>query len=397
MTMIAVTGIGIISPAGVGKEAVLRAYSESRSGISEPTGSGLPCNGIRSAGMVRNFSAKDFIPAMKARRMSRFSQLCLTSAIEAAKDSGITISDENRYRIAIAAGTGLASTDSTDLFYEGLLREGPEGTNPIIFPETVQNIAASHIAMHFVTRGQNITFSHADISSELALFYGAGLLRDGEADAVIVSGADELSVSTVTGYSAFGVVSNSMMPFDRSRNGFVLGEGAASVILERREDAEKRNAHIYCTLGAVDIASYPSPNISYDTTRNSMLRAVEAALASTGITSPGFISACANGTPDLDRLEAETLQETLGTTVPVTAYRSYNGYFPGDGLLRIASAALCLEQGMVPAIAGLEQPLEGCGLDLVIGRARKLNADSAMITSFSTGGSAAATILRKYR
>lgn len=395
--MIAVTGIGIISPAGVGKEALLRAFSESRSGITEPAGSGFPCNGIHSAGMVRNFIAKDYIPAMKARRMSRFSQLCLASAIEAAKDSGIEVSDENRYRIAIAAGTGLASTDSTDLFYGGLLREGPEGTNPMVFPETVQNIAASHIAMHFVTRGQNITFSHADISSELALFYGAGLLRDRQADAVIVSGADELSISAVTGYTAFGVLSNSMMPFDRRRNGFVLGEGAASVILERREDAAKRNAHIYCTLGAVEIASYPSPNISYDTTRCSMRKAVEAALASAGIASPGFISACANGTPALDRLEAGTLQETMGTAIPVTAYRSYNGYFPGDGLLRIASAALCLERGMLPAIAGLEQPLEGCALDLVTGSARKLNAASAMITSFSAGGSAAGIVLKKER
>ncbi|HYQ48293.1 MAG TPA: hypothetical protein VEP69_04440, partial [Thermodesulfovibrionales bacterium] len=135
----------------------------------------------------------------------------------------------------------------------------------------------------------------------------------------------------------------------------------------------------------------------YDTTRCSMRKAIEAALTSAGITAPGFISACANGTPDLDRLEAETLQETAGTAVPVTAYRSYHGYFPGDGLLRTASAALCLGQGMLPAIAGLEQPLEGCGLDLVTGSARKLNADSALITSFSTGGSAACVVLKKER
>jgi 3-oxoacyl-[acyl-carrier-protein] synthase II len=347
--------------------------------------------------MVRNFSAKEYIPAMKARRMSRFSRLGLASAIKAVKASGIGINDGNRYRVAIAVGTGFASTDSTDLFYEGLLREGPEATNPIIFPETVQNIAASHIAMHFVTRGQNITFSHADLSSELALFYGAGLLSDGLADMVIVAGADELSSSAVAGYSSFGVVSNTIKPFDRNRNGFVLGEGGAALVLERREDAEKRNAHIYCTFRSVGIASYPAPNISYDETRCSMQKAIQSALTTEGISAPGFISACANGTPDLDRLEAEALQETSVTAAPVTAFRSYYGYFAGDGIMRTAMTALCLENGIVPAIAGLEDAFEGCGLDLVIGTQRKLRADSAMITTFSTGGSAAAIVLRRYR
>ena len=395
--MIAITGIGILSPAGIGKEGLLQSFAASRSGISEPAGFVLPCNGITRLAMVRNFSAKDYIPAIKARRMSRFSQLGLASAIQAVKDAGIEVNESNRYRIAIAVGTGLASTDSTDRFYEGLLREGPEATNPMIFPETVQNIAASHMAMHFVTKGPNITFSHADISSELALMYGAELLKDGQADVVIVSGADELSISAVIGYSSFGVVSNDMRPFDRRRNGFVLGEGGATIILERLDDARQRNARVYCTVGSVEIASHPAPNISYDMSRVSMRKAIQTALTAAGIGAPGFISACANATPALDRLEADTLGETVGTSVPVTAYRSYHGYFPGDGILRTAAAALCMDRGFLPAIAGLDQPFEECGLDLVIGSPRKLQAESALISSFSTGGSAAGIVLKKER
>jgi 3-oxoacyl-[acyl-carrier-protein] synthase II len=395
--MIAITGIGILSPAGIGKEGLLQSFAASRSGISEPAGFGLPCNGITRLAMVRNFSAKDYIPAIKARRMSRFSQLGLASAIEAVGDAGIEVNDSNCYRIAIAVGTGLASTGSTDRFYEGLLREGPEATNPIIFPETVQNIAASHMAMHFVSRGQNITFSHADISSELALMYGTELLKEGQADVVIVSGADELSISAVIGYSSFGVVSNNMRPYDRRRNGFVLGEGGATIILERLDDARKRNARVYCTVGSVEIASHPAPNISYDASRVSMKRAIQAALAAAGLSLPEFISACANATPDLDRLEADALGETVGTSVPVTAYRSYHGYFPGDGILRVAATALCMDRGILPAIAGLDQPFEECGLDLVLGSPRKLQAGSALISSFSTGGSAAGIVLNKER
>ncbi len=393
--MIAITGIGILSAAGIGKEELLQSFVAVRSGISEAAGFGLPCNGIVRLGAVRNFSAKDIIPAIKVRRMSRFSRLALASAVEAVQDAGIEVTDRNRYRIAIALGTGLASTDSTDRFYEGLLREGPEATNPMIFPETVQNIAASHISMHFMTRGPNITFSHADISSELALMFGAELLKDGQADAVIVTGADELSISAVIGYSSLGVVSNEMKPFDSGRKGFVLGEGGATVILERLDDARKRNARVYCTVEAVEIASHPSPNLAYDRSRLSLKRALQTSLAAADLTVPGFVSASANATPDLDGLEADTLSETVGSSVPVTAYRSYHGYFPGDGILRLASAALCMDRGILPAIAGLDQPFEKCKLDLIVGSPRKLQKESALLSTLSTGGSAAGIVLKK--
>ncbi len=393
--MIAITGIGVICPAGVGRENLIRSFTDGQTGITESTNFGLPYAGITTLGEVKDFTAKDHIPVMKARRMSRFSQFGLASAIEAMKNAGFGITDNNRYQIAIAAGTGLASTDSTDRFYEGLLREGPEGTNPILFPETVQNIAATHISMHFNTRGQNITFSHADISSELALFYACELLNDGLTDMVIVSGADELSLTELVGYSGFNALSNHMMPFDKKRDGFVLGEGGATIILERKEDAAKRGAKIYCTIAAAEITSYPTLITSYDKSQESMKKAMQTALAKAGLSSPGFISACANSTSDLDHLEAESIRELFGHAAPVTAFRSYNGYFPADGMLRIASTALCLDRAIVPAIAGLKEPLDGCGLDLVIGHPRTLHADSALITSFSTGGTAASIVLKK--
>ncbi len=393
--MIAITGIGIISPAGIGREHLISSFLETRTGNAESAGFGLPYAGITTVAEVKDFVAKDHIPVMKARRMSRFSQFGLASAIEAMKDAGFDINDSNRCQVAIAVGTGLASTESTDKFYEGLLREGPEGTNPILFPETVQNIAAAHISMHFGAQGQNITFSHADISSELALSYGCELLKDRLTDMVIVSGADELSMAELAGYSGFSMLSNDMMPFDKRRNGFVLGEGAATIILERREDADKRGARIYCSIPAVEITSYPTPIASYDRSRESMKRAMLSALSKAGLETPGFISACANSTPDLDCLEAESIKELFGHSIPVTAFRSYNGYFPADGILRIASTALCLDKAIVPAIAGLNNPMDGCGLDLVINNAREVDADSALITSFSTGGAAASIVLKK--
>lgn len=398
--MIAVTGIGIVSPIGTGKEQVLASLAGAVSGISRDNEFKVQGSGISSFGCVKGFVPKDHIPPMKARRMSKFSLFSLASAIEAVRDAGLEISDRNRFSTGIAVGTGLASTDSTDRFYEGLLKGGPDSTNPMVFPETVQNIAASHISIHMGTRGPNITFSHADISSELALFYGCELLKDGRADAVIISGADELSVSSATGYSSLGLLSDAMMPFDNARNGFVLAEGGATLVIERLEDAKKRNADIYCRISASAFSSSPATTMHYDSSRQSMVRAMQSALAQAGIPRPGFISAAANATRQLDRLETEAVKEVFGSTayeIPLSAARSYYGFFSADGMLRTAAAALCLKHGIVPKTLGLKTPAPECDLDYVTEGIRNADLSTVMVNSFSAGGTSSSTILSENR
>lgn len=349
-------------------------------------------------GEAADFVAKDHIPVMKARRMSRFSQLTLASAIEAIGDAGLSVSDDNSFETAVAVGTGLASTDSTDRFYEGLLREGPEGTNPMVFPETVQNIGASHIAMHFGIRGPNTTFSQADLSGDLALFFGYELLRDGLADYAIVSGADELSLASVTGYASLGLLADRMMPFDAGRSGFVLAEGGATIVLERYEEARKRGAHIYGIIGAIAFSGAPVPHLQYDTSVRSMTAAMGEACAAAGIQQPGFISASANSTRDLDHCEAMAIEEVWGSgakDIPVTAPRSLYGFFHGDSILRIVVTLLCLQEGIIPNISGLEEPMPGCSLDFVSDGPRDTAVGSALVNTFSAGGSAVSTVLRK--
>lgn len=397
--MIVITGIGMMLPIGTGKAGVLRSLRSSESGISrgEHFDGALP--EPRSLGLLRNFQPKDYIPAMKARRMSRFSQLALCSAIEAVQDAGALITDENRLRHGVAVGTGIASTSSTDSFYEGLLREGPEGTNPMVFPETVQNIAAAHIGMHFSITGPNITFSHADISSELALAYACGLLKAGAYDRFLVTGADELSAAVVLGFDALGFLSDSMQPYGRRRDGFVPAEGAATLVLEREEDARARGAKIYAGVPAVEFSSSPVQGIRHDRSGRSMAEAMRSAAAAAGVASPGFIAGCANSTRDLDRLEAEAIRAVFGhdCPVPVSALRSFYGYFPADGMARIAAAALCLGEGMVPSTLGLADPSPDCALPRLSCSALEHAAETAMITSFSAGGSAAATVIRRPR
>lgn len=395
--MIVITGIGMISPSGIGTEQVLASLSQSLPGISDAHAAGFEVHGVRTAGAVRNFTVKDFIPAMAARRMSRFSRLAVASAVSAVRDSGLVFSDANQSKTGVAVGTGLASTSSTDTFYQGLLREGPDGTNPMVFPETVQNIGASHIAMHFGITGPNITFSQMDASSEMALSYCCGLLENGEADAAVVCGSDELSVSLLTGYSSLGLLSAHMKPFDRGRSGFVAGEGGASLVLERIDDARRRGAHVYAIVSSVSFGSAPAGQMRYDDTGRSMTAAMQGAMRESGIDFPGCISAAADGSPDLDRYEADAIREVFGSAhqVPVTALRAYNGYFPSDGMLRIAAAVLCMRNSMIPAVPGLTDPLYAGGLGYVMNAPLLQVHDSVMINSFSAGGNAASVLLRK--
>jgi 3-oxoacyl-[acyl-carrier-protein] synthase II len=389
--MIAVTGIGVVSPLGTGKQKFAHSITSALSGISASK------DGV-SLGAVRDFTAKEHIPPMQARRMSRFSRFSLASAIEAMRNSGLEISDSNCFNAAVCVGTGLASTDSTDRFYEGLLREGPSGTNPMLFPETVQNIAASHISIHFGIRGPNITFSHSDISSELALFYGAELLRDRHVDFAVISGADEIGGSVFTGYRSLGLLSEEMMPFDVRRKGFVPAEGAATVIMERLEDARKRKARVYCTLAASAFSSSPSSTIHYDSSRESMRSSMRGALLQAGIEEPDFISAAANSSRELDRLEAMAIKETFGRqapAVPVSAIRSFYGYFQGDGILRLVAAIACMEEKIIPATLGLQTPLKEWDIDYVTGEPRRGDIRTVMLNSFSSGGTASSIVLRK--
>jgi 3-oxoacyl-[acyl-carrier-protein] synthase II len=392
--MIAITGIGVISSLGMGKESLVSGFLEKRSGLSK--------SGERFFGECKDFSVKKYLPSLKARKMSRFSQLSLCSAIEAVEDSGISINNYNKFRIGIFVGTGLSSTESTNSFYDGLMKDGPLGCNPILFPETVQNIAASHISIYFGIKGPNVTFSQDNISSELALFYAIELLNSNTIDAAIVSGADELNNACIAGFSAMNALSKNsavgMMPFDKRRNGIVLGEGGATIVLERLEDAKKREAKIYSEILSSSFTSCPAERTEFDKSAYSMKKAMSETIAKANIKNVDVIFASANSTVDLDKAETTAIKEVLGKDaykIPVSASRSYTGVFFGDGILRIAGSALCIKEGLIPKTLGLEMPSEECDLDYVVDGPRRAAINYAMINSFSNGGSAVSIILKR--
>lgn len=398
--MIAITGIGMMTPYGPGKQSLINGIKSGMPAYGRPQTdrSGAEHPGAGMLGEVKDFNPKSFIPAMRARRLSRCTLLAVCSAVEAVADSGIDTSKIDPFRMGVIFGTGLASTGSTDGFYVGLLENGPEGTNPMVFPETVPNASASQIAITFGIKGPNTTFSHDEISTELALAYAADLLNDGRADAVITGGAEEISDAELTAFSAMRVVSpQGMRPFDKLRSGFVPSEGGTCIVLERLSDAARRGARIYAVIAGAGFASAPTKRLHYDQTGASMASAMRLATARAGLNNVDCISASANATRELDCAEARAIKEVFGGAAPVTSIRSYTGFHFADGSMRMAATLLCMrELGMVPPICALgEAEEEGVRfLKESLTLDAKAGHSHMMLNSFSNGGSAASIALK---
>jgi 3-oxoacyl-[acyl-carrier-protein] synthase II len=382
--MIAVTGIGIVSPYGVGVDA-FKEGSIQRQGLNPVDHFDLNRYGLDRAGCVPTMNAKKYISPMKARRMSRFSQMATIASKEAWDAAGLNVSNKNNAISGVIVGTGLGSVESTDSFFEGLVKRGPLETNPILFPETVQNIAAAHISIELGINGPNTTFSQGDISGESAIYYAYRLLSRKIADTVLVCGADELTEPLVTGMSSMKIFSNTetLAPFDRSRNGIIPGEGAAALVLERTVDATNRGAEIIGHIRGFGFGSDSVERLSY-AGPGSMINTIEETIRASGI-EPELISASANSSRGLDLNEALSIKSVLGEKIPVTAVKSLIGSFMSSGVLRLVASLLSMREGFIPPIFGLDNP-EITGLNYIVNKPLKKNISSCLVNGFSHGG-----------
>jgi len=260
MTEIAITGIGVISSIGIGKDAFWENCKNAKNGITRIESFDTKELHSNVAGYVKGFEPKQYMPAMTYRRMSNASRMAVAASIEALEDSGISLEDMDKDRISIIMGTADGCSSHVELFYLSLLQEGPRGTQPFYFPETVPNAPASHIAMFHTITGPNSTFSHNMISAENAILFAKNLLALHQTDMVMVGGTDEISAMQYACYDALqglqkvniktgGAISPA------GSNGFFLGEGAGMLIMERMESAIKRKASIYGLLKSGTITS----------------------------------------------------------------------------------------------------------------------------------------------
>jgi len=392
---VVVTGLGIVSSIGVGKEAFWKSCLLGTSGIRPIYRFDTSSYPSKLGGQLPEIDFKSFIRPANLRRMDRMGKIMVTAVKLAIDDSIIDLRQENPDRVGISIGTGLGSSDTVDQFFRALLKEGPAGAQPLLFQTAVPNAITSHCAIEYGIKGVNITFSHKETSAEMAIAYAYFLLKEGRADVLLAGGGDELSAPLFHVYSMLGALSpgrgkgvEGMRPFDRDRNGMVLGEGSGILVLETLEHALKRGARIYAEVGGVGLAGSTGGVLRYDDSGDSIARAMS--LAADYPEGVDYISAAANSTIELDRAEALAIQKVFGERapeIPVSSFKSMIGEFDASGGIRACGLALSLFHGMIPPTIGIRELDPLIDLQVIRQGALKKEMRSALLNGCSNGGS----------
>ncbi len=405
MIEIAVTGIGVISPLGIGRETFWESCRKAKTGIKKITS--FDTTSLRSniAGWIDDFNPRHFLPPKSYRRMGRVSRMAVASSVEALQDSGLDINSIDRERIAVIMGTSYGSSSHIEDFYISLLEEGPRGAHPFLFPETVPNAPASYIAMFHGITGPNNTFCQNELSAENAIMYARNLLLQNLVDVVLVGGADELSAMQYTCYDAVGALNKvraekgeTIRPEPGS--GFILGEGAGILVMERIDVARKRDARIYGVMKSGAIRGGMTDIGHYEIEGEQMARAVFLAIENAGM-DPGEIDQIdisANFTGELDRMEYNQLRQIFrgrNDNLEVTPLKYLMGDFGGAGIIRAAAILLSIYNKL---------PLPTVNAEVLRSEAENFpvwnisttgKTDTALMTSATFGGGTSSLIFAR--
>jgi 3-oxoacyl-[acyl-carrier-protein] synthase II len=389
----AVTGIGVCSPIGVGEEAFFDALSTGRSGIA-PDEAGAKA-GFPLAARIGAFGARDHIAAASIRRMPRLTQLTVVAAKLALGQARLAdIYDATRTGVVL--GTGLGTLDETMEFVSGYVKDGAEAASPATFPVSVMNAAAGQLAVECKLRGVNSTVNHRDHSPLSAVAMACDLLALGRADALLVGGADELSVPVHHAYMKMGGVSRTgLRPYDVERDGLVPGEAAALVCLEREEDALRRGARIRAVITGRGESGDARPRTGWGKSGGfaQAARAVELAVAGRP-ERIGWVAGAGNGT-QLDEQELEAIRDGLdGRLPPVSSILGQTGESFSSGSLRLLAAIYTLERQQAPGTVGLTHARAPWDVNIV-NISRPISTNAVLVPSFAQGGANLALVVER--
>jgi len=404
---ISITGLGMLNGLGIGKSTFWHELVRNNSSIAPIRGFDTSKFASNLGAEIANFNPKDFMEPRFYRRLSRQSRLAVAASIEAINDSGLEISDLNRHRIGVVFGTAFGSTEQTDAFFVSLLAHGPQAAEPILFPDTVPNAPASHVAMYHGLQGPNSTFCQNHLSGECALAYGIALLEQDQADVVLVGGVDELSsilfhsldsVRALKPIKQRETIQPSQFPTGR---GFIAGEGVTCLVLERADFAERREKKSYGTVLSLTLTSGIVAQAHYEPDGRAMAQGMGIALkeAKINLEEVDIIGLAANGVDELENAEAKALEEVFGHQwhqIPRLPLRYFVGEFGSAGLLSVATILLSLAEGTIPPT------VRGPNLTGPFGKAQrfasateKILAAGMAIGSTFGGGSACTVIARQ--
>ncbi|MFH1664810.1 MAG: beta-ketoacyl-[acyl-carrier-protein] synthase family protein [Candidatus Omnitrophota bacterium] len=404
-----ITGVGVISPNGIGKTQFWEAIKTGKSGISKITGFDPSQFPTKVAGEVKDFVPEDFFDHKKVRRMDRFVQFAMAVAKMAIEDSSLKLNREDHLRIGVVAGTATGGQGWVFEQYKIFCSKGYKRLNPFTAVSTFPNAASSQISVEYKLKGPSITISTGCASGGMALGYGAEMIRSGKVDIVIAVGSEALLYAPIFGtYCKTGVMSvrdeepvRTPKPFDRGRDGIVLGEGAGAVILESAGHALDRKARIYAELAGWGETCDGYHMITPDPKGLQAERAIEMALEQSGAGRSGIDYVKTHGVGGVlnDKIETDISKRIFGKrayAIPSSSIKSMIGHMQGAaGIVETIAGLLAMENDTAPPTINYEDPDPECDLDYVPNKARNMKIGNMLSLSFGFGGKNTALVLRK--
>ncbi|GAA2888357.1 3-oxoacyl-[acyl-carrier-protein] synthase 2 [Actinoplanes cyaneus] len=399
---VAVTGIGLVTPAGVGAPATWAGLIEGRSvAAPDPELAGLP---VAFSCRVGDFDGVALLGHRLNRRLDPFSRFAVAAAREAVADATLGPGRWAAERVAVVLGVGASSMSGTEAAVEMVLGDRPDRVSPFALPRTLPNMAAAEAALDLGAQGPCFTVSSACASGAHALGVARDMLLSGACDVVVAGGAESgRSRTSAASFARIGALSTrgdephlASRPFDLDRDGFVLGEGAGVLVLERVADARARGARVRAYLAGYGASADAHHITAPHPEGRGAVRAIRAALADAGLAPAdiGHVNAHATSTPMNDVVEAAALGEVFGALAPpVTAFKGVIGHAMGAaGAIEAAGVVMSLERGLLPPVANLDKLDPAIDVNVVVDRPRHVRRAPALSTSFGFGGQNAALV-----
>lgn len=408
-TRVVVTGLGAITPIGNDVASFWQGLKDKKVGIAPITYFDTTDYKAKLAGEVKDFDPKKYMDPKAARRMEPFSQYAVAAAGEAIAQAGLDMEKEDPFRVGTSIGSGIGSLQAMEREHKKMLEKGPNRVNPLLVPMMISNMAVGNVAMHYGLKGKSINVVTACATGTNSIGEAFRSIQYGEAD-VMVAGGTESAITPLgmAGFAALTALSTNddpetaSRPFDKDRDGFVMGEGAGIVVLESLEHAQKRGAKILA-----EVVGYGGSNDAFHITSpaedgSGAAYAMEMALKDAGIAPEkiDYINAHGTSTHHNDLFETMAVKKALGDhayKVKINSTKSMIGHLLGAaGGVEFIACVKSIEDGFVHATAGLKEAGEGCDLDYTMGEGAPMDIHYALTNSLGFGGVNASLVIKKF-
>ncbi|MDR0985216.1 MAG: beta-ketoacyl-ACP synthase II [Endomicrobium sp.] len=411
MKRIVITGIGVITPIGIGKDEFSKALKSGKSCVSYIDSFDTKLYSTKFASIVRNFNPKEFIDKKHIKRMSRFIQFGFAAAKLAIEDSGLNLSNEDLSKIGVITGTGIGGLEIIEREEYTLLNKGPKRVSPFLIPMIITNMLPGEIAIKYGFRGPNYAITSACASSNNAIGDALMLLRSNNNLDIIITGGAEGAICPLgmAGFCSIKALSRrndnpqkASRPFDKLRDGFVMGEGGGMLVLETLDHALKRGAKIYAELSGYGVSNDAYHITAPEPKGKSIITAMQGAIYNAGILTKDIDYINAHGTSTIlnDKIETYAIKQVFGKkayNIPVSSTKSMIGHLLGGAaVVELIATILAINDNFIPPTINYENTDPECDLDYVPNIYRKQDINFAISNSLGFGGHNACIVIKRF-